>query len=632
MDSMNGGGMRYGGALPLPLNHRHANACLSSLVSLCGRERNYRLGTSFHAAILKILDPFTLHARRHAIHHVWNALVSMYSKCGQMVAAAKMFDEMRLKDSVSWNSVISGCLIGNDWERGIGYFKRMHQSEISLPDHATYSTVLSIYVEMELLLGITMIHACTIVRGYQVVVPVGNALITAYFRSGSPSCARKVFDGMRCRNVVTWTAMVSGLAQNLLPEDSLAMFHSMRFAEEANSLTFTSALLACSGLRALPVGRQIHGLILKTGFHMDLHVQSALMDVYSKCGMMEDALELFQACKKTDEVCVTLILVGLSQNGFEEKAFKLFAEIVRSGKEIDQNMFSAVLGAFGPSAPLSLGKQIHSMVIKKSLGSNIFVSNGLINMYAKCGELWNSSQIFTRMEVKNSVSWNSIIAAFACHGYGWETLKLYEHMKTEGMEPTDVTFLSLLHACSHIGSVEKGIDYLKSMYLHHGILPRMEHYACVVDMLGRAGLLNNAKNFIEDLSAVVGPNAQVWQALLGASSIHVNLEIGRYAAERLLQISPECPAGYVLLANIYSSKGRSVERARILKQMKKIGVKKDTGASWIEVEKEVHVFVVENRVHPQTKAIYEVLNNLVAVVRDQEHEACRRSLLYDLEI
>ncbi|RWW02410.1 hypothetical protein GW17_00034499 [Ensete ventricosum] len=617
--------MRHGS---LPLNY----ARLSSLLSLCGRDAKCRLGSSLHAAIIKHADHFSFDgcSNHRDVMVVWNALISMYSKCGLLLDATKVFDQMRYRDSISWNSVISGCLIGNDWERGFWYFRDMRRSAIGRCDHATFTTVLSLYVEMELLLGITMVHALTIRSGFEQAISVGNALISAYLKHKCSNLAQKVFDGMLERNVITWTAMISGLAQSLMCKESLVLFQRMRRVEQANSLTYSSSLLACSGLVALHEGQQIHGLIVKSGFLMDLCVESALMDLYAKCGMMEVALQLFRACKHPDDVCLTLILVGLSQNGFEEKAFKLFAEMVGSGMEMDANMFSAVLGAFGPSAPFSLGKQIHSLVIKKSLGSNVFVSNGLINMYAKCGELQDSSKIFKQMEIKNSVSWNSIIAAFARHGHGSEALRLYEHMKAEGMEPTDVTFLSLLHACGHVGHIEKGMGFLKSMSLDHGIMPRMEHYACVVDMLGRAGLLDDAKRFIEDLP--LNPNAHLWQALLGASSIHGNLEMGRYAAEHLLLIAPECSAAYVLLANIYSSDGRWEERARILKMMKEMGVKKDTGSSWIEVEKDVHIFVVEDRVHPQAERIYEVLNELVALIRDQEHVLHKRSQLYDIKI
>ncbi|KAG1371254.1 Pentatricopeptide repeat-containing protein [Cocos nucifera] len=536
---------------------------------------------------------------------------------------------MQMKDSISWNSMISGCLMKDDLEMGFGYFKRMYGYEIFGYDRATLTTILSACAEPELLSVSAMMHALIISNGYEQEIPVGNALLTAYFKCGCPTSAHKVFDGMQERNIVTWTAMVSGLAQSQLCQESLILFKEMRHVMEGNSLTYSSSLLACCGLRALKEGQQIHGLVIKSGLQLDLCVESAIMDLYSKCGIMEDALLIFRSHEEPDEVFLTVILVGFAQNGMEEKTFKLFAEMVGAGIEIDANMISAVLGAFGASAPFAFGKQIHSMVVKKSLGSNVYVSNGLINMYSKCGELMDSVKIFSRMVHHNSVSWNSVIAAFARHGHGFEALQLYEDMKLEGIGPTDVTFLSLLHACSHVGSIEKGMGFLRSMTVDHGLIPRMEHYACVVDMLGRAGLLNDARRFIEELPVKPGP--LLWQALLGACSIHGNLEMGKYAAQHLLLVEPECPAAYVLLANISSSEGKWEERGRIVKEMKERGAKKDTGMSWIEVEKEVHIFVVEDRVHPEAEIIYKVLDELVVLIRDQEHLPDKRLVLYDLE-
>ncbi|XP_017698330.1 pentatricopeptide repeat-containing protein At3g05340 [Phoenix dactylifera] len=618
--------MRY---VTLPLNYAH----LSTLLSLCGRERNYQLGSSIHAAIIKNSNHFSFNSHRSSprdIMVVWNALLSMYAKCGQLFDAMKVFDRMQMKDPVSWNSMISGCLMKDELEMGFECFKQMYGYEICRFDRATLTTILSACAEPELLSASAMMHAVIILNGYEQEIPVGNALLTAYFKCGCPTSAHKVFDGMQERNIVTWTAMVSGLAQSQLCKESLILFKEMRHAVEANSLTYSSSLLACCGLRALKEGQQVHGLVIKSGLHLDLCVESALMDMYSKCGIMEDALLIFMSQEEPDEVSLTVILVGFAQNGMEERAFKLFAEMVGAGIEIDANMISAVLGAFGASAPFCLGKQIHSMVVKKSLGSNVFVSNGLVNMYSKCGELMDSVKIFNQMVHQNSVSWNSVIGAFARHGHGLEALQLYEDMKLEGMEPTDVTFLSLLHACSHVGSIEKGMGFLRSMSVDHGITPRMEHYACMVDMLGRAGLLNDARRFIEELP--VEPSPLLWQPLLGACSIHGNLEMGKYAAQRLLLVEPECSAAYVLLANILSSEGRWEERGRIIKEMKERGVKKDTGMSWIEVEKGVHIFVVEDRVHPEAEIIYKVLDELVGLIRDQEHLPDKRLVFYDLEL
>ncbi|GAV63162.1 DnaJ domain-containing protein/PPR domain-containing protein/PPR_2 domain-containing protein/Fer4_15 domain-containing protein [Cephalotus follicularis] len=469
----------------------------------------------------------------------------MYSKCGRLTDAVKLFDEILFKDTVSWNVMISGFLRNED--------------------------------------------------------------------SG-----KQVFYEMFQRNVITWTAVISGLVQNQRYEDSLKLFVKMRCgcgSVDPNYLTYLSSLMAFSGLQALREGRQIHALVWKLGMQSDLCIESALMDMYSKCGSVEDAWRIFESAEQLDEVSITVILVGFAQNGLEEEAINFFMKMMKVGMGIDPNMVSAVLGVSSVDTSFGLGKQIHSLIIKRSFSSNVFVTNGLINMYSKCGDLEEAIKVFDRLQQRNSVSWNSMIAAFARHGDSSSALQLYDWMMLEGVEPTDVTFLSLLHACSHVGLVEKGMEFLKCMTEVHGLSPRTEHYSCVVDMLGRAGLLNEAKSFIEALP--VKPDVLIWQALLGACSIHGDTEMGKYAADQLFLATPDSVAAYILMANIYSSKGRWKERARTIKNMKETGVAKETGISWIEIEKKVHSFVVEDRLHPQAETIYGVIADLFRHMIDE---------------
>ncbi|KAG0501089.1 hypothetical protein HPP92_001161 [Vanilla planifolia] len=604
---------------------------LSSLLSICGREKHHRLGSSIHAAITKNNNLNNLADSRNVVV-IWNSLISMYSKCGQLQYAAKVLDEMPLKDTVSWNSMISGCMAVENFTMGFQYFRRMRSSNISGFDRVTLTTVVSICSKPELLYTCFMLHALILSSGYGNVVQVGNALITAYSRSGSCKSAKRVFDGMVERNVITWTAMVSGFAQSQLLVESLLLFREMLGIEEANSVTYATCLVACSGIRAVREGLQIHGRLEKSGFLSDLHVESALMDMYSKCGMVGDALMLFHSCVEPDEIFLTVMLVSLAQNGMEVSAFNLFAEMVARGIYIDENMLSAVLGAFGVSIlfSLALGKQIHSLVVKKCFLSNVFVCNGLINMYSKCGELKDSTKLFYQMPHKNSVTWNSMIAAFGRHGYGSEALKLYEEMMTNGFEPSDLTFLSLLQACSHTGSVEKGVELLKSMYFVHGIIPRAEHYACVVDMLGRAGQFHEARSFVDCLH--VEHKYLLWQALLGACSFHGEAEMGRYAAEQLIATERDCHSSYVLLANIHSVKERWEERGRTIKKMKEKGVKKEIAVSWIEVGKEVHSFVVGDDLHPHAESIYKALSELNAFIRAEQNSADEQLMMKEMEV
>lgn len=605
---------------------------VSFVLALCGREGYLHVGSSLHASIIKNFG-FFIGSNRNSVRNViviWNSLLTMYSKCGQLRDASKVFDQMPIKDTISWNSRISGLFNNGDFERGLGVFKQLYESGLYQFDQATLTTVLTACDKPEFCSVSRMVHSLVFLYGYEQEISVGNALITSYFRCRCFSSGMRVFYEMPGKNVVTWTAVISGLAQGRFYEESLRLFGKMHGGPvDPNSLTYLSSLTACSGLQAVREGRQIHGLVWKLGVHFDLCFESALMDMYSKCGCLEDAWKIFESAEEVDEVSMTVILVGLAQNGYEKESIQVFLKMVKNGVAIDPNMVSAILGVFGVDTSLSLGKQIHSMIVKKGFDSNCFVNNGLINMYSKCGDLEDSIKIFSRMPQRNCVSWNSMIAAFARHGNGSRALDLYEEMRSEGVQPTDVTFLSLLHACAHVGLVEKGMQFLESIAKDYGITPRMEHYACAVDMMGRAGLLDEAKKFIEGLPEK--PGVLVWQALLGACGIQGNSEMGKYAADQLLLQAPESPAPYVSLANIYSSEGRWRERARTIKKMKEKGVTKETGISWIEIEKQMHSFVVEDRMHPHAEIIYGVLGELFKLMKDEGYVPDHRFILFYLD-
>ncbi|KAG8370603.1 hypothetical protein BUALT_Bualt13G0000600 [Buddleja alternifolia] len=591
---------------------------ISILLCCCGREGNLRLGSCLHASIIK-KPPFTNQPPPppHATALVtYNCLLNLYCKCGDLYDAVKVFEDMPLKDTISWNSLISGFFKLGKLHSGFAYFKSLLESTIYRFDHASLTSTLSACGATESIGVVKMIHALAISNGYHKEITVGNALATSYFSCRFIESGMRVFNEMVERNVVTWTAAISGLAQNEFYGESLKLFEEMYHGVVSpNCLTYLSALSSCSGLQARKEGAQIHGVVCKLGIQSDLCIESALMDMYSKCCCMEDAWRIFESAEVLDEVSITVILVGFAQNGFEEQAIQIFVKMVKAGTKIDPNMISAILGVFGIDISHGLGVQIHSLVIKKGFASNVFVGNGLINMYSKCGELEESVKVFDLMPQKNQVSWNSMIATFARHGDGWKALHYYEKMRSKGVEPTDVTFLSLLHACSHVGLVNKGMQFLELMEKECGMRPRMEHYACIVDMLGRAGFLKEAKNFIDGLP--VKPDVLVWQALLGACGIYGDIDMGKYAADQLAQAVPDSPVPYISMANIYSCKGRWKERATTIKKMKERGVAKERGVSWIEIEKKIYSFVVADQMHPKGDDVYDVLFKLFGHMRDK---------------
>ncbi|XP_073129214.1 pentatricopeptide repeat-containing protein At3g05340 [Henckelia pumila] len=603
-------------------------SCMKALLCTCGRQGNISFGASLHASIVKN-PPFIYFRNPSEIRNIlvtYNCLLHAYGKYGQLCDAVKLFEDMPLKDTVSWNSLISVFLKHGNLELGFRYFREMIGSGVYRFDHVSLTSVLWAChgSGTESVRIVKMIHTLVISCGYGKEISVGNALMTSYFRCLASVQGVTVFYEMEERNVITWTAVISGLAQNEFYDESLKLFADMYHSAvvSPNHLTYLTALMACSGLQTHKEGAQVHGVVWKLGMQSDICIQSALMDMYSKCSRVEEAWLIFESGEIFDEVSVTVMLTGFAQNGFEEEAIRMFVKMVNVGAKLDPNMVSAILGVCGIDAAWGLGVQVHTSVIKEGFTSNVFVSNGLINMYAKCAELEESVKVFDSMPQKNQVSWNSMIAAFAQHGNALKALHFYDEMNSKGVEPTQVTFLSLLHVCSHAGLVHKGMEFLKSMETTYGMHPRPDHYACIIDMLGRAGLIKEAKNFIEMLP--VKPDVLVWQALLGACSIYGDIDTGEYAADQLAEAAPDSPAPYISMANIYSSRERWKERAHTIKKMKERGIAKEMGISWIEIEKQIHSFVVADTLGD------DACNLLLKLFRHMKDEGINGSIDIDI--
>ncbi|KAF3787683.1 Pentatricopeptide repeat-containing protein [Nymphaea thermarum] len=560
---------------------RPNHVVFATLLGICGRRRILSLGVSIHSLLLKSLPTLKPDVG------ISNSLVSMYCKCGRLPEALRIFQSIRDRDTVSWNAIISGCMTNDYIDEGWKFFKRMKSGSPSAVriDSATLTTILASCSDHHHFPQLMMIHGVVIVNGFGGEVAVCNALLTGCFNCGKVEYAIQLFDEMSMRNVVSWTAAISGLAQENMAVESIELFRKMRGSSDGvqpNASTITASLMACSCLGHLKLGRQIHGVFLKIGLRIDAYVESSLVDMYAKCALVDDAWKVFETSEHKDTVSMTAMLVGFSLNGYEEAALQLFRQMMTEKTtevQQDQTLISAVLGV---CSSLSLGKQIHSTIIKTCLFKNVFVANSLISMYFDSGALEDAVKVFGEMgEGKNSVSWNTMIDGFANHGHFLRALQLYDEMRLNGHHPSDVTFLSLLHACSHGGLIDKGLQFFSSMIEEYKMKPRMEHYACVVDMLGRAGLLSKAKAIIHNMPML--PGAVIWQALLGACGIHGDEETARYAASRLMLLESEKSETYALLSNVYSMAGRWDEKLRVYGKMKRHGISKEAGLSWIEV-------------------------------------------------
>ncbi|KAJ7527991.1 hypothetical protein O6H91_16G079700 [Diphasiastrum complanatum] len=557
----------------------------------CSRRKALAEGKQVHALIVQsILDSNIFLA---------NNLVRMYSKCGSVLHAHKVFSNMPQHDVYSWTAIISAYADSGEVEEAMNLFHQMQETGLA-PDKVLFVPLLKACARLAALEQGRQLHSDIIKRGFQSDVIVGSTLVNMYAKCGCTEDARELFDNMSERNVVSWNAMIAGYAQNGPGKEALALYEQMKQERvQPDNVTFALLLNACANLAALEQGKQLHSEIIKRGVQSDVVVGSTLVDMYAKCGCTEDARELFDSMSEPDVVSWTAMIAGYAQNGLGKEALALYEQMKQEGVQPDNVTFVLLLKACASLAALEQGKQLHSEIIKRGFQSDVVVGNTLVDMYAKCGCTEDAQELFDNMSERNVVSWNAMIAGYAHNGIAQEALALFEQMQRDGTKPNEVTYISVLSACAHSGLVDQGCYVFDSMCKTHGVTPTKEHYACMVDLLGRAGCLADAEIFINKMP--IQPNSVVWMTLLGAARNHGHAEIGRRAFDRVVKLEPKNAAPYVLLSNIYAGAGRKDELAKIRNEMKEAGAKKMPGCSWIEVDNQLHAFVVGDATHPQSK-------------------------------
>ncbi|KAK9096065.1 hypothetical protein Sjap_021562 [Stephania japonica] len=489
--------------------------------------------------------------------YVGNAVVDMYAKCGMMEEAKKVFDRMEVRDLVSWNAMVTGFSHSGKFDDALALFEKMWENEIEL-------------------------------------------------------------------NVVTWSAVISGYAQRGLGFEAMGIFRKMMLSRSApNVVTLVSLLSGCAAVGALIQGRETHGYAIKHIFNPpygdseeDIKVRNALIDMYAKCKSFDAANALFNLVlpEERDVVTWTVMIGGYSQHGDANESLKLFSRMLRGACIPNPFTISCCLVACARLSALRSGKQIHAYVIRNRFESAmLFVANCLIDMYSKCGDVDTARNVFNSMVQKNFISWTSLMTGYGMHGRGEEALQVFDRMQEAGFVPDGVTFVVVLYACSHSGMVDRGIKYFQSMQKEYGVIQGAEHYACMVDLLGRAGRLNEALDLIKGMP--IEPSPIVWFTLLSACRTHGNVELGEYVTGRLLDLESQNDGSYTLLSNMYANAGRWKDVARVRSLMRITGIKKRPGCSWVQAKKGTASFFVGDRSNPQSLEIYELLANLIQRIK-----------------
>ncbi|KAK7395976.1 hypothetical protein VNO78_16631 [Psophocarpus tetragonolobus] len=551
-----------------------------------------------------------------------------------------MFGKYVEKSSVSsWNSVIADLARGGDSLEALSAFASMRKLSLH-PNGSTFPCAIKACAALSDLRAGAQTHQQAFAFGFSGDLFVSSALIDMYSKCGRLHDALHLFDEIPNRNVVSWTSLLAGYVQNDRPRDAVFLFKELLLEESANvgsedevfvdSVLVGCVLSACSKVGWRSVTEGVHGLVIKRGFEGCVGVGNTLMDAYAKCGEMALARKVFDGMDESDDYSWNSMIAEYAQNGLSDQAFCVFSEMVKGGKvRYNAVTLSAVLLACANSGALQLGKCIHDQVIKMDLEDSVFVGTSIVDMYCKCGRVEVARKAFDRMKVKNVKSWTAMVAGYGMHGHAKEAMEIFYKMIRSGVKPNYITFVSVLAACSHAGMLKEGWHWFNRMKCEFNVEPGIEHYSCMVDLLGRAGYLNEAYGLIQEMN--VKPDFIIWGSLLGACRIHKNVELGEISARKLFELDPSNCGYYVLLSNIYADAGRwdDVERMRIL--MKRHGLLKTPGFSIVELKGRINVFLVGDKEHPQHEKIYEYLDKLNVKLQGLGYMPNVTSVLHDVD-
>lgn len=580
-----------------------------SIIKACSGLGSVALGMQLHAQVIK---------SEHGSHLIaQNALIAMYTKFDRILDAWNVFSGIARKDITSWGSMIAGfSKLGYELEAFCHFNEMLHQGGYQ-PNEFIFGSVFSACSSLLHHEYGRQIHGMCIKFGLGRDIFAGCSLCDMYARCGLLDFARIVFNEIESPDLASWNAIIAGVASCSNANEAMSLFSEMRDRELIpDDLTVRSLLCACTSPLTLYQGMQVHSYIIKMSFDSNVPVCNAILTMYAKCSALCNALLVFKELgKNADSISWNSIIAACLQHSQAGEVFRLFSQMLASQNKPDHITFNNVMGACAEMASLEMGTQIHCYIMKTGLALDVFVMNGLIDMYIKCGSLGSARELFNSIEDPDVVSWSSLIVGYAQFGCGEEALKLFRRMRSLGVWPNHVTLVGVLTACSHVGLVEEGLQLYRIMQHEYGIIPTREHCSCVVDLLARAGRVHEAEDFINQMA--FDPDIVVWKSLLASCKTHGNVDVGKRAAENILKIDPTNSAALVLLCNIYASSGKWEDVARLRGSMKERGVRKVPGQSWIEIQSKINVFFAEDSMHPERDEIYTILEELWLQMLDE---------------
>ena len=577
-----------------------SQSAYASAFKACAAIGELNLGKQLHVhAIKNVLSQDCI---------VGTAIVDVYAKSGALEESRKAFEMLPERTLQSWNAILVGHGQGNKCWQCMELFRAMMMEGIAA-DEITFSGVLRACAGSVGAVGGSQVHGLVIKSGLQSNICVTNSTIDMYGKCGMPEEARYLFSEMSKKDLISWNAIIAAFEQNGKYSEALTCCSRMLwdgfFPDE---FTFGSIVKACSGLQSLDDGVKIHARLIKAGEGLNPFLGSILVDMYCKCGFLEKAQQLHDMLQEQTNVSWNAVISGFSLHRRTDEAQELFCRMVDQGFQPDCFTYATVLDICANLAISSLGKQIHAQIVKKQLDQDIFVSSTIVDMYSKCGLMQESLQMFQELKEKDVVSWNAMICGYSQHGLGEDALIIFAMMRAENVDPNHATFIAVLRACAHICSLEEGMSHFHSMSREFGLDPQLEHYSCMVDLLGRSGRTREAMELIRAMP--IEADAVIWRTLLSACKARADVETAEKAAVEVLRLDPDDSAAYVLLSSSYAEAGKWEEVSKLRRKMREQKLKKEPGCSWIEVKGVVRMFLVGDEVCFACNAIRDALDAL----------------------
>ncbi|GER42971.1 pentatricopeptide repeat-containing protein [Striga asiatica] len=550
--------------------------------------------------------------------YVQTAMVDMYVKCTHLECAHQLFDEMPVRDLASWNAIISGFARDGYLEKVSLLFRRMRLDDGVVPDSVTVMGLTRLASGMKHAMFLHSVHCFGLKSGFEKDVSVANTFISGYAKCGEFRSAERIFLGIGSGSlsVVSWNAVIAGFAYFEESDKAVRFYLKMlRDGYKPDLSTILNLLSSFARPEFLSHGVAVHAHVVKLGCDVNIRLLNTLVSMYSKCGDINSGRFIFDHMSERSCVTWTAMIGGYSEKGDLDEALSLFRTMEAFEEKPDMVTVIHLIAACGKIGALEVGKWVDEYTVLNGLKKNLMVRNALLDMYSKCGSMADALDIFLTTPEKNVVSWTALIAGYALNGDSDTALARFHEMIRLGLEPNRVTFVAVLQACTHAGFLQKGWDIFNSMTRDYGITPGLDHYACMTDLLGRRGKLHEALEFIRHMP--VEPDAGIWGALLAACKIHKNLEVGKHAANQLLQLEPGGAAPYVELASLYAWERDWGGVSGVRMRMKSEGVGKSPGTSMVRVAGKSYSFTVEDRGRWMGCGVFETLDGLVLQMKDE---------------